>query len=47
MATILKAFGCALEPTKAQDAALRAWIPSLRFLWNGMFTSSFKGDWNA
>ena len=36
MATILKAFRFALEPTQAQDAALRAWVPSLRFLWNWM-----------
>jgi Helix-turn-helix domain len=34
MATILKAFRFALEPTQAQDATLRAWVPSLRFLWN-------------
>jgi putative transposase len=36
MATILKAFRFALEPNRAQDAALRAWVPSLRFLWNWM-----------
>ena len=36
MATILKAFRFALEPTQAQDATLRAWVPSLRFLWNWM-----------
>jgi|LauGreDrversion4_2_1035121.scaffolds.fasta_scaffold145392_2 putative transposase len=36
MATILKAFRFALEPNRAQDAALLAWVPSLRFLWNWM-----------
>jgi putative transposase len=36
MATILKAFRFALEPTAAQEASLSAWAPGLRFLWNWM-----------
>ena len=36
MATILKAYRFALEPNLAQEAALSAWAPSLRFLWNWM-----------
>jgi putative transposase len=36
MATTHKAFRYALEPTRAQDQTLRAWGPSLRFLWNWM-----------
>jgi putative transposase len=36
MATILKAFRFTLEPTKTQEASLRAWVPAMRFLWNWM-----------
>jgi hypothetical protein len=31
---MLKVYRFALEPTRAQDAALRAWVPPLCFLWN-------------
>lgn len=36
MGTIHKAFRFALEPNTAQAAALRAWAPAQRFLWNWM-----------
>jgi len=38
MATIHKAFRFALEPTPSQEAALSAWGPALRFLWNWMLS---------